>query len=360
MKLRRAFLCSLGLFVLTALWSPLAAQKPAFTVGWSVYVGWNPYYYMAKSGIMKKWADKYGITIKVQRFDYAPSLEAFVAKNIEACAMTNMEALDMPAAAGVDTTAIIVGDYSNGNDAVLTRNGVTFKNLPGKKLLLVEKTVSQYLFERGMAMNGMESQIKKVHLVNTSDSDIAAAFMTDTSHEAVVTWKPLVSQISKLPGVTNIFNSSQIPGEILDLTVVRTDVLNRPDGSGQKFAKALTGAWYETMGLMSAKGPGTDKILVAIAEGSQDSLQSYTEQLSTTHMLFTPQAALQLATSADMKQKMTLVKQFCFSHGLLGENTKSIDEVAIRYPDASVQGKTDRVRLRFETAYMQAASEGKL
>ena len=67
----------------------------------------------------RKWADKYGINIKVQRFDYAPSLDAFVAKNIDACAMTNMEALDMPAAAGVDTTAIIVGDYSNGNDAVM-------------------------------------------------------------------------------------------------------------------------------------------------------------------------------------------------------------------------------------------------
>ena len=345
---------SLGLIGL----SPLAAQKPAFTVGWSVYVGWNPYYYMAKSGIMKKWADKYGISIKVQRFDYAPSLEAFVAKNIEACAMTNMEALDMPAAAGIDTTAIIVGDYSNGNDALLTRNGVTFKSLPGKKLLLVEKTVSQYLFERGMVMNGMESQIKRVRLVNTSDSDIAAAFITDTSHEAVVTWKPLVSQISKTPGVTNIFNSSQIPGEILDLTVVRTDVLNRPDG--QKFAKALAGAWYETMELMSAKGPGTDKVLAAIAEGSQDSLQSYKEQLGTTHMLFTSQAALQLATSPEMKQKMTLVKKFCFTHGLLGESTKSMDEVAIRYPDGAVEGKADRVRLRFETAYMQAAGEGKL
>src|SRR5579863_1436166 len=73
MKFWRAFLCSV--FMLAALGAPLEAQKPAFTVGWSVYVGWNPYYYMAKSGIMKKWADKYGITIKVQRFDYAPSLE---------------------------------------------------------------------------------------------------------------------------------------------------------------------------------------------------------------------------------------------------------------------------------------------
>src|SRR5208282_1577192 len=104
------------------------ADKPTFTVGWSIYVGWNPYYYMNKSGILKKWADKYGVAIKVQRFDYAPSLDAFVAQNIEACAMTNMEALDMPAAAGIDTTAIIVGDYSNGNDAVLTRNGVKLKD----------------------------------------------------------------------------------------------------------------------------------------------------------------------------------------------------------------------------------------
>src|SRR5260370_12679230 len=174
----------------------LSADEPSFTVGWSVYVGWNPYYYMAKSGIMKKWADKYGISIKVQRFDYAPSLEAFVAKNIDACAMTNMEALDMPAASGVDTTAILLGDYSNGNDAGLTRNGVTLKNLPGKKLLSVETTVSQYLFERAMVMNGLESQIKRVRLVNTSDSDIAPPFMSDPSPEDVVTCKPLVSQLS--------------------------------------------------------------------------------------------------------------------------------------------------------------------
>src|SRR5258708_18011745 len=136
----------------------LSADKPSFTVGWSVYVGWNPYYYMAKSGILRKWADKYGINIRVQRFDYAPSLDAFVAKNIDACAMTNMEALDMPAAAGVDTTAVIIGDYSNGNDAVLARGNLSLAQIPGKRVMLVEKTVSQYLFERAMASNVLGDQ----------------------------------------------------------------------------------------------------------------------------------------------------------------------------------------------------------
>ena len=49
------------------------AQKPSFTVGWSVYAGWTPYYYMNKSGLLRKWADKYGIAIKVQRTTLSPT-----------------------------------------------------------------------------------------------------------------------------------------------------------------------------------------------------------------------------------------------------------------------------------------------
>src|SRR6266851_3373802 len=176
---RRKTLLSLFLFLLLA--ASALAQKPTFTVGWSIYAGWTPYHHLAKSGILRKWADKYNVTIKVQRFDYAPSLDAFVARNIDACAMTNMEALDMPAASGVPTTAVIIGDYSNGNDALLVRNGLQLKDLPGKKLLLVQKTVSEYLFDRAMSMNGLRDRIKQVRLINTSDSDIATAFLSDAS-----------------------------------------------------------------------------------------------------------------------------------------------------------------------------------
>jgi len=110
------------------------------------------------------------------------------------------------------------------------------------------------------------------------------------------------------------------------------------------------------MAHMSGQGPAADRVFAAMAEGSQDSLTSYKEQLSTTHMLYTPQAVLRLATSSEMKYKMTLVQQFCFHHGLLAENTKSTDDVAICYPDGAVQGKPDRVRLRVETTYMKLAA----
>jgi NitT/TauT family transport system substrate-binding protein len=287
---------------------------------------------MAKSGLLKKWADKYGVAIKVQRFDYAPSLDAFVAKNIDACAMTNMEALDMPAAAGVDTTSIITGDYSNGNDAVLVRHNLTLGQIPGKRVLLVEKTVSQYLFERAMAINNLGGELKRVKYVNTSDSDIAGAFLSDTSQDVVVTWKPLVSQILKGKGITKIFDSSKIPGEILDLMVVRTDILNRPDGSGQRFAKAIVGAWYELTAQMSKPGPEGDKVLSAIAERFRGHA-GFVQGTACHHALFyTAPSAVEMTKSDQLKKTMELVRQFCFSHGLLGDKTSSPDDVAIRFP----------------------------
>jgi NitT/TauT family transport system substrate-binding protein len=348
------------LVALLACWSaiPAKADPPTFTVGWSVYAGWNPYFYMAKSGILKRWADKYGVAIKVQRFDYAASLDAFVGKNIDACTMTNMEALDMPAAAGVDSTVVIVGDYSNGNDQVLARNNLTLAQLPGKPILLVQKTVSEYLLERAMVLNGLDGQLSRLKLLNTSDSDIVGAYLGDKSNQVAVTWKPLVSEIlDQDRGVKSLFDSSRIPEEILDLLVVRTDVLKRPDGSGLKFAKAIAGAWYETVGQLAAANA---QAISESAAASGDSVASYKEQLRTTYLYSTAQKATQFAESGDLKQKMDLVRQFCFRHGLLGQNVQSVDDVAILYPDGAIQGRKDRVRLRVDATYMQLAAQGKL
>jgi NitT/TauT family transport system substrate-binding protein len=332
-----------------------AAEKPSFTVAWSVYAGFDPYPYMNSSGILSKWADKYGVTIRLRRFDYAASIDAFVAKNVDACAMTNMEALDMPAAAGVDTTVTIVGDFSNGNDMLMTRDGLALRDLAGKKVLLVQKTVSEYLLERALALNGLESLAHHLKLVNTTDVDIAAAFLSDPSVEAVATWKPMALQIAGTKGVKLVFNSSQIPGEIVDLLAVRTEVLRRPDGSGQKFAKALSGAWYEVMGLMSGPGPNAEKVRKDIAVAAQDSYPTFNDQIRTTNMFYSRQSALEFMTAAAFQEKMNLVRQFCFAHGLLGDNTKLVDDVAIEYPDGKVQGRPERVRLRFDTTYTRAA-----
>ena len=45
--------------------------KASYKIGWSIYAGWMPWPYAQQAGIVKKWADKYGIKINiVQVNDY--------------------------------------------------------------------------------------------------------------------------------------------------------------------------------------------------------------------------------------------------------------------------------------------------
>jgi len=211
-----------------------------------------------------------------------------------------------------------------------------------------------------MDLNGLNAQIPQLKLMNTSDSDLVGAFLGNQGNQVAVTWKPLVSQILAQGGnIKPLFDSSKIPGEILDLLVVRTEVLNRPDGSGARFAKAITGAWYETVAQL-AGGPGAQQAITGSAAASGDSVPSYKEQLRTTFLFSSPKSAVDFSESGNLKQKMDLVRQFCFRHQLLGQNIKSVDDVAIRYPDGSIQGKGDRVRFRFDSSYMRMAQQGKL
>ena len=332
-----------------------AAKKTKFILAGSIYAGWMPWYYANQSGILKKWANKYGIQIEFRHMDYIPSVVAFVAKRADACVMTNMEALDMPAAAGVSTTVIILGDFSNGNDAGLGREGCeTIQQWKGKEVYLVEFSVSHYSVVRILEENGMkESDIK---IVNVSDSDIAPAFIANTSQKAVVTWNPLVMEILQEPGITKVFDSSEIPGEILDLCVVRTEVLeDNPD-----FAEALTGAWYEVMGIMSKRGSTADNAKESMAESAGCSLTEYKNQLKTTMMYYTPESAAEYMSSAEVRKNMDYVRNFCFKHNLLGENASSVDEVGIQYPDGTVQGDRNNIQFIFDASFMRKAAEGKL
>ena len=62
-----------------------AEAKKEFNIAWSIYVGWMPWPYAADAGIVKKWADKYGITLNIAQVnDYVESLNQFTAGTFDA------------------------------------------------------------------------------------------------------------------------------------------------------------------------------------------------------------------------------------------------------------------------------------
>jgi NitT/TauT family transport system substrate-binding protein len=334
--------------------APGAPAGKTFNVGWTIYAGWMPWPYAQQSGILKKWGDKYGVTINlVQVNDYVESLNQYTAGKLDAVTATNMDALTIPAAAGKDTTALIIGDYSNGNDGIVLKNGATLAAIKGRPVNLAENSVSHYLLARGLESAGLK--MTDVKVVNTSDADIVAAFAAPET-TAVVPWNPMLAEIKKAPGATEVFSSAKIPGEILDLMIVSTETLKANPNLG----KALAGAWFETLALMKADTPEGKAAREAMAKLSGADLAGYEAQLATTFLYYTPTDALAATMSPGLVGANDKVRQFSFAAGLFGQGAKSVDDIGIAFPGGKTLGSPTNVKLRFDPTYVEAAAKGEL
>jgi NitT/TauT family transport system substrate-binding protein len=331
-----------------------AQEKKDFKVAWSIYVGWMPWGYAADNGIVKKWADKYGITIEVTQFnDYVESINQYTAGTYDAVTITNMDALSIPSAGGVDTTSVINGDFSNGNDAVFLKDKDKLEDIKGQKVNLVQYSVSEYLLAR--ALESIGSSEKDVTVVNTADPDMVGAFQTKDV-TAMVTWNPMVSEIAKLPSAHKVFDSTKVPGEIIDMMAANTQVLK----DNPNFGKALVGIWYDTMKLMMAADASADEAKTAMGKASGTDLAGFNDQLAATKLFDKPADAVAFTDSPDLPKTMDLVRTFLFDKGLLGSGAASADVIGIELPDGSVLGDKANVKLRFTDTYMKAAADGSL
>lgn len=353
--LRIAHAVLLAALVLAQAGTAAAEEKKNFKVAWSIYVGWMPWGYAQESGIMKKWADKYGISVDVVQInDYVESINQYTAGAYDGCVMTNMDALTIPASGGVDTTGLIVGDFSNGNDGLVLKKGSKLADVKGRKVYLVELSVSHYLLARALERAGLTE--RDISTVNTSDADIVSAYAGSKDVTAIVTWNPQLAEVRKVPESTLVFDSADIPGEIIDLMVVNTRTL----ADNPNLGKALTGAWYETLALMASDSPQGKAAREAMAIAAGTDLAGFESQLKTTRMFYQPAQAVAFTDSPDLVATMERVRKFSFDHGLLGEGAKSVDVVGIAFPGGKTIGDAKNVKLRFAPEYMALAAQGKL
>jgi NitT/TauT family transport system substrate-binding protein len=164
---------------------------------------------------------------------------------------------------------------------------------------------------------------------------------------------PPLQQVRGAKGAKLLFDSSMIPGEIIDIMFVRTN-------SDERFKKALTGAWYEFMSIMTSKTKETEILIDYLADQAGATTPEFRAQLKTTAMYYSPSEALQAVTDKSLIKTMDAVRKFSFDKGLFGALAQSPDFVGIEFPDKTVLGDKSNIKLRFDKHYMQLASENKL
>lgn len=335
--------------------SASAQDEPErFSLAWSIYVGFMPWYYLDESGIMDKWAEKYGIEVDlVQINDYIEAINLYTAGRFDGATMTNMDMLTIPSASGVDTTALITGDYSNGNDAVVLKNRDSLTDIAGLDVYLLELSVSHYTLARALDSVGLTE--RDVRVVNTSDADIATAF-NDRAVQASTLWNPQLATVMNNPEANKVFDSTQIPGEILDIMGVNSDTL----AAHPELGMAVTGAWFEAMAIISGDDERAQEAKQMMAEAAGTDVAGLQLQLDATYLFYTPEEKIDYLTTPQLTETMQFVTEFSFTHGLLGQGAQSPDAIGIQMPDGSVLGNADYVRMRFNLDYVQMAVDGEL
>ena len=309
MKSYRSFIAIFaGLFGLAAISVDAATASKPFKVAWTPYPSWqvlpaSTYKIAGDQSFLDQRSAEAGAKVEIVKFkEYVVSITALVAGDVDACTMTLQEALSFPVDSGVPVTVVLINDYSNGNDAIFGPKGSTLADLAKNPVLLEEFSVSQYLVYRAAQKNGVD--FKSIKVLNTAGDEVPKVFLTSKTKPFVTTWNPHVVRIEESGQASTLFTSKEIPGEIIDAIVVRTDRI-----AGQEAAiQALVNAYFDTLNHWKrGSDKRTTRAIAATADlKSTAEVDLFSKTVASTYFYWTPEEAL--AALEDSKLPVTVAK----------------------------------------------------
>jgi ABC-type nitrate/sulfonate/bicarbonate transport system substrate-binding protein len=241
-------------------------EPASFSLAWSEYPSWSVFGVADEAGLIDKdegergpVEEKWNVDIVLTEADYDTCLTLYGSGTSDAVCMTNMDSL--APSLSRDSVAVLPTSTSDGADAVIVTGIENVDELAGQPSYGLEKSVSQYMFERNLELLG-----KDPGQYPFKNMDPAAAAQTMQTNQpninSIVVWNPFVLQTLRTrDGSKILFDSTTIPEEIIDMVVVGKDVLKKP--GGEDFVCAVIDTFYEVNRLLSDPDKG-DATLVAL------------------------------------------------------------------------------------------------
>jgi NitT/TauT family transport system substrate-binding protein len=249
----------------------------------------------------------------------------------------------------VKSVAILPTSTSNGGDACLVVDTIAdVKGLKGKKVFGLANSVSEYCFVRCLQTLGENPADYAFEDMGPGEAAMAL-IQKQPNIEAIMVWNPFVLQtLDKRKDVKTLFDSSKIPGEIIDMVIMSQDSLSKP--GGEAFACAVIDAYYQLNARLA--DPATrDQSLLAISEKfAAFDVKTMEKVVTQTQFYATADAGISVLTSDVTQKNMEGIVAF-----FLG---KKVIETApeIGYGD---KASAPNAAFRFDPTFIKKVSEKK-
>ena len=174
--------------------------------------------------------------------EYPSSLEVLRAwrnAELEVAALTLDEVFSL-AETQPDIRVVLVTDVSNGADVILAKREIhSLQALKGRRVGVEAEALGSFVLTR--ALEGVGMSPEDVQVISLEVSEHERAFRQGTV-DAVVTFEPVRSNLLAA-GARLLFDSTKIPGEIVDVLAVHQDLLTTRAASLQ----ALVDNWFRAL-----------------------------------------------------------------------------------------------------------------
>lgn len=166
-------------------------------------------------------------------------LRAFRNNAVDAAALTLDEAM-LLAESEEDPRILLVLDVSMGADALIARGAVkNLRDIKGRRVGVENGALGAYMLSRALQVAGLGLQ--DVRIVPLTVAEHEDAFVRGTV-DAVITFEPVRTRLLARGGRC-LFDSEQIPGEIVDVLVVRKSFLDRHPA----VVRSVLCAWFHAL-----------------------------------------------------------------------------------------------------------------
>jgi NitT/TauT family transport system substrate-binding protein len=179
----------------------------------------------------------------------ADCILAFKNRVVEAVTLTADEAIRL-VSAGHDPRIVMLIDFSNGTDVIVSKPEIaTVAEMKGRTVGVENNTLGSFFLARVLQINGLS--ISDVKTVNCRADQIEREFARGQL-DAAVTYDPFRRRMLAA-GARQIFDSSKLPGEIIDTLVVRRSAAENPP----RGLRALIQGWFRANDAILADARGT-------------------------------------------------------------------------------------------------------
>ena len=294
---------------------------PVFSLAWSEYPSWSVFgvahtskLINGKAGELGPIEKKWGVDIELKEADYDTCLNLYGTGNVDAVCITNMDVLSP--SLSLPTNVILPTSTSVGADALLVGPSIKkVEDLKGKKVYGLSKSVSEYTFVRNLEILGQkETEYKFAHM----DPAAAATAMQQkqAGYEAIVVWNPFVMEtLKKRSDVKVLFDSTKIPGEIIDSVAMSRKSLQKP--GGKAFASAVVDAFYQVNRMIEDKATRDDTLVALGEKFSNLDLAGMKQVVEQTRFYSTPAQGIEVVRGKALAPIMKKVIDFSVAHDMV-------------------------------------------